>query len=260
MSKQRKIVIAEENGDFTRRCCAALTAYGYEVVTVPKDGMQLLEAMRTHAPDVVIFDAIMSHMDALGVLSRISGLHLKQKPLCILLSGVDNPRFEQQVLSGGADYYFLKPVEAEVLAERVVQLSGWTSVKPVQPVAVSPFPGEPDLEIVVSDIMHQIGVPAHIKGYQYLRTAIIMSVSDTEMLNSVTKMLYPTVAKHYNTTSSRVERAIRHAIEVAWDRGDIDVLSSYFGYTVQNTRGKPTNSEFIVMMADKLRLRMKKIS
>ncbi len=260
MSKQRKILIAEENGDFTQRCCAALTSYGYEVICMPKDGLQLLDGIRTHGPDVVILDAIMSHLDALGVLSRVPGLHLKQKPLCILLSSVDNPRFEQQVLTGGADYFFLKPVEPEVLAERVVQLNGWTSLKPVaQPIAGN-LPNEPDLEIIVSDIMHQIGVPAHIKGYQYLRSAIIMSVKDTEMLNSVTKLLYPTVAKQYQTTSSRVERAIRHAIEVAWDRGDIDVLSSYFGYTVQNTRGKPTNSEFIAMIADKLRLRLKKIS
>ncbi|MBQ6864174.1 MAG: sporulation transcription factor Spo0A [Clostridia bacterium] len=260
MSKQRKILIAEENGEFTQRCCTALKAYGYEVVCYPKDGVQLLEGIRTHAPDVVILDAIMSHLDALGVLSKIPGLHLKQKPLCILLSGVDNSRFEQQVLTGGADYFFLKPVDPEVLAERVVQLNGWSSLKPVAQPLTTSIPNEPDLEIIVSDIMHQIGVPAHIKGYQYLRTAIIMSVTDPEMLNSVTKILYPTVAKQYQTTSSRVERAIRHAIEVAWDRGDIDVLSSYFGYTVQNSRGKPTNSEFIAMIADKLRLRLKKIS
>lgn len=114
-----------------------------------------------------------------------------------------------------------------------------------------------DLEVLVSDIMHQIGVPAHIKGYQYLREAIILSINDTEMMNSVTKVLYPTVAKRFATTSSRVERAIRHAIEVAWDRGDVDVLSSYFGYTIQNTRGKPTNSEFIAMISDKLRLQLK---
>lgn len=260
MSKQRKILLVEENSDFTHRCCAALTAYGYEVNTVPKDGMQLLDAVRAQSPDIVIFDAIMPHLDALGVLGRIATLRLNQKPLCILLSGVDNPVFEQQVLSNGADYYFLKPVEPEVLAERVVQLSGWASLKPMQKSFSQQAANESDLEIIVSDIMHQIGVPAHIKGYQYLRTAIILSVSDNEMLNSVTKVLYPTVAKQYQTTSSRVERAIRHAIEVAWDRGDIDVLSSYFGYTVQNTRGKPTNSEFIAMIADKLRLRLKKIS
>ena len=260
MSKQKTILLAEENSDFTRRCCAALTAYGYEVTTAPKDGLQVLDLIRTRTPDVVILDAVMARLDALGVLGRLPTLHLAQKPLCILLSGVDNSRFEQQVLSNGADYYFLKPVEPELLAERIVQLGGWTGLKALEQPTATNAKTEPDLEIIVSDIMHQIGVPAHIKGYQYLRTAIILSVSDNEMLNSVTKVLYPTVAKQYLTTSSRVERAIRHAIEVAWDRGDIDVLSSYFGYTVQNTRGKPTNSEFIAMIADKLRLRMKKIS
>ena len=116
---------------------------------------------------------------------------------------------------------------------------------------------ENNLETSVTEILHQIGVPAHIKGYQYLREAIILSINDTEMMNSVTKVLYPTVAKRFSTTSSRVERAIRHAIEVAWDRGDVDVLSSYFGYTIQNSRGKPTNSEFIAMISDKLRLQLK---
>lgn len=260
MSKQRTILITEESGDFTQRCCNALIAYGYDVAVVPKDGMQMLECIRTHEPDVVILDAVMSRLDALGVLARIPSLQLHRKPLIILLSGLNNSRFEEQLLANGADYYFLKPVEPELLAERVLQLGGWNNLKTVvSPLAVKTT-AEPDLEIIVSDIMHQIGVPAHIKGYQYLRTAIIYAVTDGEMLNSITKKLYPTVAKQYQTTSSRVERAIRHAIEVAWDRGDIDVLSSYFGYTVQNSRGKPTNSEFIAMIADKLRLRLKKIS
>ena len=260
MSKQMRLLLAEENGDFTQRCQASFTAYGFEVATVPKDGLQVLEALQAGAPDVLIMDAFMARLDALGVLKQIPTLQLPHRPLVILLSSVDNARFEQQVLAAGAEYCFIKPVDTEVLAERVVQISGWNTVRPVlQPFAVKNA-NEPDLEIIISDIMHQIGVPAHIKGYQYLRTAIILSVMDAEMLNSVTKVLYPTVAKTYSTTSSRVERAIRHAIEVAWDRGDIDVLSSYFGYTVQNSRGKPTNSEFIAMIADKLRLRMKKIS
>ena len=178
MSKQKKILLAEENGDFTQRCCAALTAYGYEVTTAPKDGMQILDIIRTQTPDIVILDAVMAHLDALGVLSRLPTLHLNQKPLCILLSGVDNPRFEQQVLASGADYYFLKPVEPELLAERVVQLSGWSNLKTVSQPLSRQTASEPDLEIIVSDIMHQIGVPAHIKGYQYLRTAIIMSVAE----------------------------------------------------------------------------------
>ncbi len=257
MSNQRKVIIAEENGEFTNRCCAALTAYGYDVTVIPKDGMQVLETIQSQMPEVVILDAIMSRLDALGVLSRISASHLKQKPLCILLSGVDNPRFEEQVLTGGADYYFLKPVEPEVLAERVVQLSGWASVRPVAQSMRSPKAAEPDLEIIVSDIMHQIGVPAHIKGYQYLRSAILMTIANSDTINAVTKVLYPSVAKKYDTTSSRVERAIRHAIEVAWDRGDLETLNAMFGYTVQNSRGKPTNSEFIALISDNLRIKNK---
>ena len=143
------------------------------------------------------------------------------------------------------------------MAERIIQLSGCKkTTEPVKTVNKD-IVTEPDLEIMVTEIIHQIGVPAHIKGYQYLREAIMLSVKDTEIINSVTKLLYPTVAKHFSTTSSRVERAIRHAIEVAWDRGDVDVLNSYFGFTIHNGRGKPTNSEFIAMIADKLRLRLK---
>lgn len=159
-------------------------------------------------------------------------------------------------MAAGADYYFLKPFDLDILAERISQLTGWNTAGQENIRKVS-SDVQGNLEVVVSEIMHQIGVPAHIKGYQYLREAIILSINDSEMMNSVTKLLYPTVAKTFKTTPSRVERAIRHAIEVAWDRGDVDVLSSYFGYTIQNSRGKPTNSEFIAMISDKLRLRMK---
>ena len=174
----------------------------------------------------------------------------------MLTSSVDNARFEQEVLAAGADYYFLKPFDLDILAERISQLTGWNTAGQENIRKVS-SDVQGNLEVVVSEIMHQIGVPAHIKGYQYLREAIILSINDSEMMNSVTKLLYPTVAKTFKTTPSRVELAIRHAIEVAWDRGDVDVLSSYFGYTIQNSRGKPTNSEFIAMISDKLRLRMK---
>ena len=137
------------------------------------------------------------------------------------------------------------------MAQRLLQMHEWSGS------AVQEKTDTPSIEIVISDIMHQIGVPAHIKGYQYLRYSIMLSIENPDMMGSVTKVLYPTVAKHFQTTPSRVERAIRHAIEVAWDRGDVDVLSSYFGYTIQSSRGKPTNSEFIAMIADKLRLNLK---
>ncbi len=254
MSDQIRILLAEDASEFGRECAAALRGYGYEVLLCPKDGNEVLSALRTQKPDVLLMDAFMARLDALGVLKLINSNELPKKPVVFLLSSIDNPAFEQEVLHAGASYYFLKPVDMNLLVERIIQFTGKmnrTGHIPVQP------GNDLDLELIVSDIMHQIGVPAHIKGYQYLRSAIILSVNSPEMMNSVTKVLYPTVAKMYKTTASRVERAIRHAIEVAWDRGDVDVLSAYFGYTIQNTRGKPTNSEFIAMISDKLRLRLK---
>ncbi len=253
MSKQQKILIAEESTDFGHACTGVLRSYGFDVALVPKDGNEVLYSLETQKPDVVIMDAFMARLDALGVLKMLPTLKLSKKPLIFLMSSMDNARLEQELLNAGADYYFLKPIDINVLADRIALLSDRFSSGQV----ISDMTKEPNLEVIVSDIMHQIGVPAHIKGYQYLREAIILSINNIEMMNSVTKLLYPTVAKTYSTTSSRVERAIRHAIEVAWDRGDIDVLSSYFGYTIQNTRGKPTNSEFIAMISDKLRLRLK---
>lgn len=249
MENKFKILIAENN-EFGQNCVREFSSYGYNVVLTDKDGAQVLTKMKFEKPDVIIMDAFMLHIDALGVIKQIRDMKDAKKPMIIVLSSVDNMRFESEILNGGADYYFLKPVEADVIAQRITQLSGWNSSEKHEK-------NSNDLEVVVSEIMHQIGVPAHIKGYQYLREAIILSVNNTEMMGSVTKLLYPTVAKTFKTTSSRVERAIRHAIEVAWDRGDVDVLSSYFGYTIQSSRGKPTNSEFIAMIADKLRLQLK---
>ncbi|MDD6463441.1 MAG: sporulation transcription factor Spo0A [Clostridiaceae bacterium] len=249
MENKVKILIAENN-EFGQNCVREFSSYGYNVVLTDKDGAQVLTKMKFEKPDVIIMDAFMLHIDALGVIKQIRDMKDAKKPMIIVLSSVDNMRFESEILNGGADYYFLKPVEADVIAQRISQLSGWNSSEKHEK-------NSNDLEVVVSEIMHQIGVPAHIKGYQYLREAIILSVNNTEMMGSVTKLLYPTVAKTFKTTSSRVERAIRHAIEVAWDRGDVDVLSSYFGYTIQSSRGKPTNSEFIAMIADKLRLQLK---
>ena len=250
MENTLKILLAENN-DFGQSCMRMLSSYGFTTVLTEKDGAQVLTRLRFEKPDVLIMDAFMLHVDALGVMKQIKEISDIKKPVIVILSSVDNPHFENEIISSGADYYFLKPVDVEVLSQRISQISGWKNkayclTKPAN-----------DIEVTVSEIMHQIGVPAHIKGYTYLREAIILSVNNTEMMGSVTKLLYPTVAKTYKTTSSRVERAIRHAIEVAWDRGDVDVLSSYFGYTIQSSRGKPTNSEFIAMIADKLRLQMK---
>ena len=159
-------------------------------------------------------------------------------------------------MTAGACYFFLMPFDVDIMVERIMKLAGLPAGAG-KTIGEREAKGEPDLELMVTEIIHQIGVPAHIKGYHYVRESIMLAVKQPEIINSVTKLLYPTVAKKFDTTPSRVERAIRHAIEVAWDRGDVDTLNSYFGYTIHNGRGKPTNSEFVAMIADKLRLRLK---
>lgn len=256
MDKKLKIVIADDSTELGQNCAKALKSYGMDVALCEKDGQRVLEKAKTLKPDVVLADVFMPNLDILGVLSGIKSLNEKERPMIMAMSSFDNPRLEKETLDAGASYYFLKPFDINTMAERIIQLSGWRNE--ISPVVVKDnVVTDPQLELMVTDIIHQIGVPAHIKGYHYLREAIILSVKNGEIINSVTKLLYPTVAKKHGTTSSRVERAIRHAIEVAWDRGDIDVLNSYFGYTIQNDRGKPTNSEFIAMISDKLRLRLK---
>ena len=256
MRKKLKIVIADDSTELGQNCAKALKGYGMDVVLCQKDGQQVLNAVRSQKPDVVLADVFMPNLDIIGVLNGIREIDSKERPMVMAMSSFDNPRLEKETLDAGASYYFLKPFDINTMAERIIQLSGWKNE--ISPVVVKDnVVTDPELELMVTEIIHQIGVPAHIKGYHYLREAIILSVKNSDIINSVTKLLYPTVAKTYNTTSSRVERAIRHAIEVAWDRGDIDVLNSYFGYTIQNDRGKPTNSEFIAMISDKLRLRLK---
>lgn len=256
MGKKLKVVIAENGTELGKSCEKALKGYGMDVIMCEKDGSLLLEKIRTEKPDVVLADIFMQNQDILGVLDEIKKTDAKERPMIMAMSSFDNPRLEKETLNAGASYYFLKPFDINAMAERIIRLSGWRNE--ISPVVVKDnVVTDPELELMVTEIIHQIGVPAHIKGYHYLREAIILSVKNSEIINSVTKLLYPTVAKNHGTTSSRVERAIRHAIEVTWDRGDIDVLNSYFGYTIQNDRGKPTNSEFIAMISDKLRLRLK---
>ncbi len=253
MRKMLKAMITEDGSETSHELAGILRSNGFEVSTVIKDGTQIISKLKEgERPDVILMDGFMPRLDALGVLREMDSMRLEKRPIVMVLSSTDNSRFESEVLNSGADYYFLKPYNPSMLAERVIQFASLSG-------SVAEKTGVKDLEVVVSQIMHQIGVPAHIRGYQYLREAIILSVNNSEMISSVTKVLYPTVAKVFKTTPSRVERAIRHAIEVAWDRGDVDVLSSYFGYTIQNERGKPTNSEFIAMISDNLKLRMKAV-
>ena len=254
MEKKLKIVVADDSSELGQNCAKAFKGYGMQVVLCEKDGRAVLEKIKTERPDVILADVFMPNLEILGVLGCIKDL--KDKPMVMVMSNFDNQMLEKETLEAGASYYFLKPFDINIIAERIIQLSGWKNDK--TPLVVkNNVVTDTQLELMVTDIIHQIGVPAHIKGYHYLREAILLSVKNSEIVNSVTKLLYPTVAKTHSTTASRVERAIRHAIEVAWDRGDIDVLNSYFGYTIQNERGKPTNSEFIAMISDKLRLKLK---
>ena len=252
MKNNLKVLIADDSASFGKECKKELESAGFDVVLTGKDGMRVMSLLDSQHFDAVLMDVFMAHADGVEVLEHIEK-SLAEKPLVLLISAMDNAEFEEQMISAGADYYFIKPVTPQSVAKRLERLSSWKTEKQKRTAEIS----DNDIEVVISDIMRQIGVPAHIKGYQYLRTAIKLSVEDSDMLGSVTKLLYPTVAKIFNTTASRVERAIRHAIEVAWDRGDVDVLSSYFGYTIQSQRGKPTNSEFIAMISDKLKLSLK---
>lgn len=253
MEKKTKVLVADKSTELGTALNKVLTGRGMNVTLCDKDGFKVLDNISKIHPDIVIADVFMPNLDIIGVLDNINNSDIRQKPFVAAMSSFDNPKLEKETLEAGADFYFIKPFDINSFADRIEYFAKDTNVTIQTQESVSKH----DLELMVTEIMHQIGVPAHIKGYHYLRKAIILSVRNTEVVNSVTKILYPTVAKMHNTTSSRVERAIRHAIEVAWDRGDIDVLNSYFGYTIQNDRGKPTNSEFIAMIADKLRLRLK---
>ena len=260
MENNIKILIADENPIQRRALKDGLARAGYKLVEEAANGEEALARIAATHPDVAIIDVWLSKLDGIGVLrnSRTLDFGADKAPSFIVVSMVSNQNIFMEAMGAGAELCLLKPYDMGSLCEHI---EGITKERAKLPAAQKPAPvtddRTPDIETQVTKIIHQIGVPAHIKGYQYLRTAILLTVKDSDIINSVTKILYPSVAKKYQTTTSRVERAIRHAIEVAWDRGDVDTLNSYFGYTIQNNRGKPTNSEFIAMIADNLRLKYK---
>jgi len=263
-SKKIQVVIADDNREFGDILYEYLNNQSdIEVVGVARDGIEAFDLITSKMPDIAILDIIMPHLDGLGVLEKIGSTPISKRPLFIILSAVGQDKITQRALALGAEYYVVKPFDMDVLVSRIRQLKNVAQSKVIRSdygyeVNQLYQPAEPrNLEVEVTNIMHEIGVPAHIKGYQYLRDAIMMVVKDLDVINSITKLLYPSIAKEYNTTPSRVERAIRHAIEVAWSRGQVDTIDSLFGYTVNLGKGKPTNSEFIAMVADKLRLEMK---
>lgn len=234
-----------------------------EVVGKADNGMEAIDVIKDNEPDVVLLDLIMPKLDGLEVMQKVNAdANLKKHPAFIVISAIGNESITESAFSQGAMYYIMKPFDNDIVINKIKQVSGISSSRAVLPKMNVPAPKkeeykELDLESDVTNIIHEIGVPAHIKGYQYLRDAIIMSVENREVINSITKILYPTIAKMNKTTPSRVERAIRHAIEVAWSRGKMDTIDELFGYTISTGKGKPTNSEFIALIADKIRLQYK---
>lgn len=253
-----RVLLADDNKDF----CDVVSSFlgkqdDIEVVDVAHDGVETYSKILSEKPDVVILDGIMPRLDGIGVLEKISAQRPEvKKPIVIMLSAVTQEKITQKAIDLGAEYYMAKPFDMDALVMRIRQLK--ESARPGTNKSLT-FRDEPaiSLEAKVTNVLHEIGVPAHIRGYHYMREAIIMSVNDLDVLNYITKELYPSIAKKCGTTPSRVERAIRHAIEVAFSRGKIDVIDNLFGYTVNTHKGKPTNSEFIALIADRLRIELK---
>ena len=245
MNNKIKVLIGDDSAETGVSTANKLRERGMYAYTRRKDCDVILDSIRNDPPDVAVLDISARNGDAVTIMKRVRELGVRC-PAFIVTSEYDNEFIERQVMENGASRFLLKPYSADDLVSAISFSLGDRA---------SSY--SDDMEIVITDIIHQLGVPAHIKGYHYLRTAILYSIEDKNLLDSVTKLLYPTVAQIYDTTSSRVERAIRHAIEIAWDRGNVDTLNSFFGYTVDTGKGKPTNSEFIALITDKLRLRYK---
>ncbi|MGI6527175.1 MAG: sporulation transcription factor Spo0A [Caldicoprobacterales bacterium] len=266
MNERITVLIADDNKDFCDIIGQYLSKHDdIEVVGVAHDGVDTLNQIRRYQPDVVVLDIIMPLMDGLGVLEKLNHESMENFPKIIILSAVGQDKITQRAIALGADYYIVKPFDMEVFVKRIRELVSDEFGSPDTSLSASFLPNvnflenskERILEAEITNIIHEIGVPAHIKGYQYLREAITMVINDMELLSGITKELYPGIAEKFNTTPSRVERAIRHAIEVAWSRGRVDTINRLFGYTIHDEKGKPTNGEFIAMVADKLRMQSK---
>ena len=252
MDNLTTVFIADSTEEFCLGLSAALSqSGGFQVIGTAGDGEQAIRQIRQLKPQVLVLDLMLSKQDGISVLKAISGM--ENRPITLATSGFVTDYVASAAASLGVRYLMLKPCDMTALVERLEEIRGGES----QRIIPMRRTDKTNIESLVTSIIHEIGVPAHIKGYQYLREAIIIAINDMDVINAITKVLYPQVAKTFQTTPSRVERAIRHAIEVAWDRGDLDTLQRFFGYTVSNTKGKPTNSEFIALIADKLQLQLK---
>ncbi|MEK3881535.1 sporulation transcription factor Spo0A [Paenibacillus sp. PL2-23] len=264
-----EVLLADDNREFTNLLSEYISEQSDMTVSgVAYNGEEVIRHLEQsrNVPDILILDIIMPHLDGLGVLERLREMNLSPMPKIIMLTAFGQENITQKAVQLGASYYILKPFDMEILANRIRQLVGNSSFTSSSSYStgsstvksnVVPLAKGKNLDANITSIIHEIGVPAHIKGYQYLREAITMVYNNIEILGAITKTLYPAIAEKFKTTPSRVERAIRHAIEVAWTRGNIDSISHLFGYTINISKSKPTNSEFIAMVADKLRIEHK---
>lgn len=262
MTNRIKVLIAEDNCEYAEFLKNTLEEGGINVVGVANDGNEALEYIEQFSPDLITLDIVMPKLDGVGVLRRLRERPAAKRPYTIVVTGAHKENIIGLCMQNGADYYMLKPCDPGAIVERIKNICTPGEIQEMQIIKPS---GKLDndnkalrrsLEINVTNMIHMVGVPANIKGYQYLRDAIILAICENDLIGAVTKQLYPRVAANHNTSASRVERAIRHAIEVACIRGNEEALYRLFGYTVSNSKGKPTNSEFIAMIADKLRLEM----
>ena len=252
MENLATVIIADNTQEFCSGLTAALQrSNGFQVLGTANDGEQAIRMVTERKPKILVLDMMLKKLDGISVLKAIGSM--EHKPVVLATSGFITDYVASAAASLGVRYLMLKPCDMSALVERLEEIRGAGNQK----ANTGRSNSHNNIETLVTGIIHEIGVPAHIKGYQYLREAIIIAVNDMDVINAITKVLYPQVAKTFQTTPSRVERAIRHAIEVAWDRGDLDTLQRFFGYTVSNTKGKPTNSEFIALIADKLQLQLK---
>ncbi|GHU52377.1 stage 0 sporulation protein A [Clostridia bacterium] len=254
VTNKPRILIGDESKDFGNVSADLLRQASFYVATRPKDGAVILETLKSASFDLVIIDSTLPNFDALSIMQTLRET-CDYMPIFLIVTAYENPLLEKQLLAYGASYFLLKPFHPVTLVKIAKEL-----LKTSRELAMELNSGQHDMEVIVTELIHQLGVPAHIKGYHYLRNAILLCLNDRKLLESITKELYPTVSKEFLTTPSRVERAIRHAIEIAWDRGNVEILQEYFGYTINQQKGKPTNSEFIALLVDKIRLRYRQVA
>jgi len=255
MGNRIKVLIAEENREFREVLANSIeNEIGFELVAKTGDGQEAISKVTALLPDVVIISSMLPSVDGLGVVQALNSSEIKKRPIIFMTSLTSNEPLAEVSAELGVTYFMVKPFGPDTLIDRIKMFAGDRGINRRSDL---PAASRESIELMITSIIHEIGVPAHIKGYHYLREAIMLAVNDIDIINAITKVLYPTVARKFKTTPSRVERAIRHAIETAWNRGDLDTLNRFFGYTVSNTKGKPTNSEFIAMIADKLNLELR---